>query len=92
MIEIKDIEKLAHLARIDLPEDEKAGLAKEISSILSYVEQINKNHEAVLASDDEQKNIMRDDNSPHDSGIYTEKLLNAATKREGDYFKVKKIL
>jgi aspartyl-tRNA(Asn)/glutamyl-tRNA(Gln) amidotransferase subunit C len=36
----KDIEKLATLSRMRLEDDEKAQFAKEIDSILGYVEQI----------------------------------------------------
>jgi aspartyl/glutamyl-tRNA(Asn/Gln) amidotransferase C subunit len=42
MIEVKDIEKLAQLARIKLEDDEKKALTKEIDSILTYVDQIKK--------------------------------------------------
>lgn len=37
MIEIKDIEKLAELARLEIPASEKETLRKEIDSILKYV-------------------------------------------------------
>jgi len=39
-MEIKDIEKLAKLARIELTEVEKASYLKDISAILAYVDQI----------------------------------------------------
>jgi Asp-tRNA(Asn)/Glu-tRNA(Gln) amidotransferase C subunit len=37
-------------------------------------------------------NVMREDGRAHESGKYTEDLLNAAPDREGDYVKVKQIL
>jgi len=40
MIEIKDIEKLAELSRINISNEEKEVFAGEIESILNYVDQI----------------------------------------------------
>lgn len=37
---IKDVENLAELARIELTEDEKKGILKDIGGILEYVKQI----------------------------------------------------
>ncbi len=91
MIEIKDIEKLSQLARIHLAPEEKDSLAKEIDSILAYVAQIQSAGNATK-SEDYQRNVMRDDDSPHESAAFTAKLLEAAPSRQGDYFKVKKIL
>jgi len=94
----KEIKKLADLARIKLSEMEKKGLKKDIESILGYVSEIQE------VSSDATKvkplslqrsdlcNVMREDKEPHESGLYTEKILKEAPQREGDYFKVKKIL
>lgn len=41
MLEIKDIEKLAELARIEIPEEEKETLRKEVDSILGYIGEIS---------------------------------------------------
>lgn len=92
MIEIKDIEKLSQLARLHLEDDEKAGLAKEIESILAYVDQIKGASATAQASTDYQRNVLRDDANPHQSGTFTEVLLKAAPATQGEYFKVKKIL
>jgi aspartyl/glutamyl-tRNA(Asn/Gln) amidotransferase C subunit len=40
MLEIKDIEKLAKLARIELTDEEKEKLLKEVDPILGYVAQL----------------------------------------------------
>lgn len=94
MITVKDIEKLAELARISIPEVEKEGLVKEIDSILTYVEQIKTASQNVVneQSVGSVSNVMREDDGSHESGLYTEKILKEAPRREGDYFKVKKIL
>lgn len=101
MIEIKDIEKLANLARINIAEEEKEKVRKDINSILEYVSQVSE-AETLAASADVAtsktdhaamvQNVLREDVNPHESGMYTEKLLAEAPEREGNYVKVKKIL
>lgn len=93
MIEIKDIEKLASLARLAIANSEKEGLRREVDAILEYVGQIKEaGVEAGERKVPELRNVMRADENPHKSGINTEDLLNSAPEREGEYIKVKKIL
>lgn len=93
MIEDRDIEKLAALSRINISADEKTRLKDDIESVLSYVSEITKVAAASgIESYSSLKNVMREDASPHESGLYTESLLDAAPSREGNYFRVKKIL
>lgn len=95
MIEIKDIEKLAALARVEIPEAEKEALTKEFDSILAYVGQIKEAGVEVGTGEPPKESIfnaMRDDANPHESGLFTLDLVNEAPQKEGDYIKVKKIL
>lgn len=93
MIEGKDIEKLAALARIAITPEERDTFLAEIDSILAYVAQIKK---ATPGGVETQfglvKNVLRDDTHPHDSGIYTADILSQAPSREDNFVKVKKIL
>jgi len=85
---------LAKLARIELKDEEAENLSHEFDTILKYVSEV-RSLKILLPPDSQGKtlrNIMREDDSPHESGIYTEKILEQAPMREGDYFKVKKIL
>ena len=93
MIEVEEIEKLAELSRIEVPEDEKKALASDIEAILEYISQI-KEVASVEPSPEvgEHHNIMREDGKPHESGKYTKAILDGAPKKEGSYLKVKKIL
>ena len=92
-MEIKDIEKLAKLARIELTDAEKESFAKDLDSILKYVDQIKE-----VATEDKPAevgpvyNVMRDDINPYESGVYAEKLRAQFPDREGDFLKVKQIL
>ena len=93
MIDVKEIEKLAELSRIEVSEEEKKELAKDFESILEYVSQIN---ETVSAEEKktvgELYNVMREDDKPHEGGIYTKELVKAFPKSERNYLKVKKII
>ncbi len=94
MISLKEIEKLATLSRIALSQEEKEALRKDMDAILGYVEQVQK-VSGDLNSEKKAgllRNVMREDTDPHQSGEFTEILLSAVPKREGQYVKVKKIL
>lgn len=87
--------KLAQLARIDMEENEAETLSREFDAILKYVGEVKSipsNSKDLKKEDFALKNVMREDGEPHESGIYTESILNQAPQREGDYLKVKKIL
>jgi len=102
MIEKKDIEKLASLARITIPEHEIEKVRQDIGAILAYVGQINEANELSDKNSIELsvessyhsgvKNVMREDGEPHETGKYTKTLLASAPKTEGGYIKVRKIL
>jgi aspartyl-tRNA(Asn)/glutamyl-tRNA(Gln) amidotransferase subunit C len=93
-MEIKDIEKLAKLARIELTEAEKQTYLKEISAILMYVDQIK---DAVAETGEERKvgelrNIMRPDQNNNAETVNPEDIVAEFPRKEGTYLKVKKIL
>lgn len=92
MVNSEDIKKLAFLSRIELSAEEENAFAREIDAILGYVSQIS----SVTGSGETPlpplHNIFRADGEPHESGLYSEPLLAQAPDRQGDYFKVKKIL
>jgi len=94
MISVKEIEKLAALARIKMEDAEKEQFGKDIDAILGYVDTI-KTAEVSLdqsATVGAVKNVLRDDAQANESGAHTEALLNEAPQREDDYIQVKKIL
>lgn len=91
------VNKLAKLSRIELKDDEAERLAGELGTILTYVSDlkgvISGNQGATNNPENfPTRNVMREDGNPHESGVYTETLLNSAPDREDDYIKVKKIL
>ncbi len=92
MIEKKDIEKLALLARIEVSDEEKESLATSIESILGYVGQVTSISETAVAKLPPLRNVMREDEIRHKAGEFTEALLSNAPARDGNYLEVKKIL
>ncbi|HCB35060.1 MAG: hypothetical protein A2W52_02220 [Candidatus Taylorbacteria bacterium RIFCSPHIGHO2_02_49_25] len=95
MVTLKEIENLAALSRIALTAEEKEKMRSEFDAILAYVASIREVSAAVVKDTRSivaTVNVMREDGNPHESGIFTETLLSAAPKREGDYIRVKKIL
>lgn len=94
MIERKDIERLAELARIRITPEEAEELRKEIDPILEYVGQVSDiaGQRGGETAEGALRNVMRDDDSPREPEADTETLLEAAPARQGRHFKVKKIL
>ncbi|MDD5068141.1 MAG: Asp-tRNA(Asn)/Glu-tRNA(Gln) amidotransferase subunit GatC [Candidatus Pacebacteria bacterium] len=93
MISTQDIEKLANLARIELKDDEKAVLAKEIDGILGYIDEIKTaGSKDIVRAKEPVRNVFRDDKDAHESGAHTDALVAEFPRKEGNYLKVKKIL
>lgn len=94
MISKEQVEHIARLARIELTEEEKERFTKELSSVLDYVNQLNKvdtSKTEGISQVTGLENIIREDieDKIRDKRC---KLLNEAPKRKGDYIQVPKIL
>ena len=96
MIELKEIDKLAELSRVEMTLEEKKEIQKDLESILGYVSEIQKVTTDSVGSPEERigvlHNVMREDDNANEKGIYTEKIIKSAPKSEKGYIKVKKIL
>jgi aspartyl-tRNA(Asn)/glutamyl-tRNA(Gln) amidotransferase subunit C len=94
MLEIKDIEKLAKLARIQLTQEEMEKLLKEVDPILGYVAQLKE----VVSTVSEEKvagelrNITREDANPTITGVNTKVIVENMPDSQDNYLKVEKIL
>lgn len=89
-----DVLKLAKLSRLQLSDEEVARYQKELESILHYVDKL----QAVDTDDLEPtyqvtglKNVVRPDEII-DYGTDKESLLKNAPDRDGDYFKVERMV
>ena len=66
-----------------------------MESILVYVGEISSGvalNGSAVGQADTHRNILREDEEPHVSGMYTEDILAAAPDQEDGYVKVKAIL
>jgi len=96
-MELKDVEKLAQLARIELPENEKEGILNDLKSILGYIDQIEKVQLKEVGplgvlEDRPLKNIMREDGGAHETGAHTKEIIAEMPESQDGFLKVQSIL
>ena len=88
-----DIKALAALARLEVTDEDIKKLEEQIPAILTFAARIQEVAGGMPADmNPAHKNIMRTDDYTHETGIYTEALLAAAPRREGDYIVVPQVL
>ena len=93
MLDQSQVQKIAHLARLDITPEEEAEFAQQLSSILDYVEELS-----ALPTDGippttraiEVSNITRLDQQT--TWGDRQLLIDEAPEPEGDFFRVPKIL
>ena len=94
MVSQAEVNNLAALARLELPETEVEKLRQDLESILGYVARLKvetttlPNVPEVRALSD---NTLRADTVPHEAGIHTERLLAASPLARDGYLVVKPI-
>ena len=92
-ISADDVRKVAQLARLNLPDDKIATYTEQLESILGYVsqlEQVDTTGVPETTRAVEVTNVTRQDGV--DPTPVREEILNQAPQREGDFFRVPKIL
>lgn len=92
-ISADDVRKVAKLARLELPEDKIATYTGQLERILDYVahlEQVDTEGVPPTTRAVEVVNVTRPDRV--EPTLVREELLNQAPQREGDFFRVPKIL
>ena len=92
-ISADDVRKVAKLARLDLPEEKIATYTDQLESILDYVSQLA---EIDTEGVPETTRAVEVTNVTREDGVtptpVREDILNQAPLREGDFFRVPKIL
>lgn len=92
-IDIKTVDEIAHLARLEFKDDAKEEILNDINRMLSFVDKLNEintdNVEPLIYMTNE-KNIMREDVS--ENSISQKDALKNAPKKDSDYFKVPKVI
>ena len=92
-ISADDVRKVAKLARLNLPDDKIATYTGQLESILGYVsqlEQVDTTGVPETTRAVEVTNVTRQDGV--NPTPVREEILNQAPQREGDFFRVPKIL
>lgn len=87
-----DVAALAKLAKLEVAPEELATLEKEIPEILGFVESIQKVAADATHESPAHRNVMRADTNPHESGLYTRDLLDAAPAQKDDQIAVKQVI
>ena len=88
-----EVKKVAHLARLELNEDEINKHAEQLEKILEYIKQLEKidTHDVPCTTRAiEVINVFRKDEKKNYD--YTEDILELGPSKEDKYFKVPKIL
>ena len=90
-MEIKDVENLAELAKIDLNEDEKKQILKDMGGILEYVKTIESVKLDETKPEYDTYNVWREDKiGPQE--FSRESIIKQFPDEQDNFLKVKKIL
>ena len=90
-MDIKDVEKLAEMARIELSEEEKKKILSDMGSILEYVKDIEKVEVGNVKLDYQRYNVWREDElKPRE--FSRDLILKQFPHSQDGFLKVKKIL
>src|SRR6218665_3649751 len=92
-IDIKTVDEVAHLARLEFDQDAKAEILNDMNRMLGFIDKLNEldtaNMEPLIYMTQE-KNVLRPD-EPQVSITQKEALKNAP-KKDSDYFKAPKVI
>ncbi len=92
-IDIKTVDQLAHLARLEFNQDAKEEILLDLNRMLGFVEKLNEldtNGIEPLIYINENENILRDDVVVQE--VTHKEALQNAPKKDSDYFKVPKVI
>lgn len=92
-LDLEMIDKVAHLARLEVQEEEKQGLLDDMNKILTFMDKLNEvdttGVEPLIYMSDEI-NVLRDDTVKFE--ISREEALLNAPKQDGKFFRVAKVI
>ena len=90
-----DVRKVAKLCRLDIPEDDIEKYSNQLEGILEYIaqlERIDTRNVPPTTRAVEVVNVFREDTIVSSSSDVRDKILDLAPQREGEFFRVPKIL
>ena len=89
----EEVERVAKLARLEISEGEKDAFSKQLSTILTYIEELKSWDTTGIeptATVLEQTNVLREDRAQ--PSLPVEQALMNAPDSDGGYFRVPRIL
>lgn len=92
-IDQKTVEKMAHLSRLDLSEQESTKMVGDLSKILNWMDQLKEldtTNVQPLTHMSEAVNVFREDVVKNE--LSREKGLRNAPSQDGEYFQVPKVI
>ena len=87
-----DVAALAKLARVEVSAEELAKLQEEIPDILAFIQTIQEVSASAPKEEPALRNVMREDANPHESGLHTKELLDAAPAQKDGQIAVKQVI
>ncbi len=95
MITRKEVQHIAKLARLGITKKEEEKFAKELSSILGYIEKLKEADTSKVEPTSwsvKAENVMRDDEARSKKSEVRRKILELVPETKAGYLKVKSIL
>ena len=92
-IDMKTVDEVAHLARLEFTEEAKIEIANDMNRMLTFVDKLNElNTDGVepLIYMTDEVNVMREDIAVNT--LNQKDALKNAPKKDSDYFKVPKVI
>jgi len=90
-----DVRKVAKLCRLEIPEDNIEKYSNQLEGILEYIAQLERIDTLNVPPTTravEVVNVFREDTIVSSSSDVRDKILDLAPQREGEFFRVPKIL
>ena len=92
-IDIKTVDEIAHLARLEFNDESKGEILNDMNRMLAFVDKLNE-----LNTDDvepliymtEERSVLREDEVK--VTLTQQEALKNAPKKDSDYFKVPKVI
>ncbi len=92
-IDIKTVDEIAHLARLEFDEQSKPEILKDMNRMLGFIEKLNEldtsSVEPLIYMTNEHS-ILREDEAV--SSLTQKQALQNAPKKDSDYFKAPKVI
>lgn len=92
-LSLEMIDKVAHLARLEVREEEKQGLLDDMNKILTFMDKLNEvdtSGVAPLIYMSDEVNVLREDVVKFE--ISRKEALMNAPKEDGNFFRVAKVI